>query len=389
MWRLDLASVEEQARSATELITDGMLRRTPTKAQMHAEGPEGLLVGWVPSEPLIRPQTRVIAFGSCFAARFAEWLAEHDFNRAFDSSSDQSIVRNQLETPSVVAQQFRWAFGELDPEHAFWIGPDKRRFEATEDRRLRLRDTLVAAEVLIITFGISEMWVDTVTGEPIWRVPPRELQGTNRYALRVATAAESIAALETIHRLRGTHMPGSKILYTVSPQRHTATFRGISPIVANVASKAILTVAVDEFLRAHPAELNRTYFYFPAFEIVTQLFRDPLLEDNRHLGDDYVALLMDVFAHHYAAATMASGERPRYPSSPEDELHERIAKLEVARANLQRVCDERLAVIEAIDAELKRVDRPGAEPPAGQRRRLAESATRLAGGVLRRLLPRA
>jgi hypothetical protein len=346
MWRLDLASMNDQGRTAEQLIAAGMLRRTPTKAQMYAEGPEALLVGWLPSEPLICHDTRVIAFGSCFAARFAEWLAEHGFNRAFDSGSDQSIVRNQLESPSVVAQQFRWAFGELDPEHALWIGPDKRRFEATEDRRLRLRETLRRAEVLIITLGVSETWFDTMSGEPIWRVPPRELHGTNRYALRVVTVAESIEALETIHRLRCAHMPGTKILYTVSPQRHNATFRGISPIVANVASKAVLTVAVDEFLRAHSEELNKTYFYFPGFEIATQLFLDPLAEDNRHLREHHADLVLDVFARHYTNATIATGERLRYPASPEDELQETIVKLEVARASLQQTCDERLAVIE-------------------------------------------
>jgi hypothetical protein len=351
MYMSDLRWVEEHRGLAAGWYADGTLRRTPDSPTMFAEGPEAFLTGWLPAEPLIGPETRVIAFGSCFASRFAEWLAEHGFNLAFDSSSDQSIVRSPLETPSAVAQQFRWAFGELDSELAFWMTPDRTRVEATEEHRLALRDALVQADVIIITLGISELWFDTVSGEPIWRIPPRELQ--QRYAVKVSSTAESIAALETIHRIRLAHMPDLKILYTVSPQRLRATFRGISPIVANTVSKAILRVAVDEFLRAHPEELNAHYFYFPAYELATELLRDWLSPDNLHIRDKHAALILDVFARFYTTE-VASDNGLRFPSSVEEELRETITGLEAYIMQLQAVCDERLAVIEHLDAERAR-----------------------------------
>jgi hypothetical protein len=317
----------------------------PSKEQMYADGPRALLAGWLPPAPLIGPDTRVVAFGSCFAARFAEWLAEHSYNRAFDSGSDASIVRNQLETPTVVAQQFRWAFGELDPDLAFWVGPGRKRFEPTEEHRVRLRDTLSRAEVLIVTLGIAEHWYDRVSGEAIWRVPPRSLNGRERFAFRMSTAADSIEALETVDRLRRLHMPDQKILYTVSPQRLGATFRGMSPIVANVANKAVLRAAVDEFLGVHHDELNTTYFYFPAYEIVTELLRDPF-EDNMHLRDEAAAFVLDIFARYYIGES--DREAQPFPSSPEDELLQTVSVLDKHAASLQAVCDERLAVLEEL-----------------------------------------
>jgi uncharacterized coiled-coil protein SlyX len=340
MWRLDpetIGSLALQGPSAT---------RTPSKTDMYAAGPEAFLEGWLPTAPIIAPETRVVAFGSCFAARFAEWLADHGYNQAFRSDGDEAIVRNQLETPSVVAQQFRWAFGELDPDLAFWVAPDGQRFDATEEHRALLRDTLVRTEMLILTLGIAEYWSDTASGEPIWRRPPADLVASGRYALRVASVAESVAALETIDRIRREYMPQQKVLYTVSPQRLGATFRQMSPIVANVASKAVLRCAVDEFLAAHAGELNETLFYFPAYEVVSELFIDPF-EDNMHLRDECVAFILDLFASSYAGRPR--GEGVPFPSAPEAELLHTLAAREAKNAELQAECDVRLDVIHRLE----------------------------------------
>jgi GSCFA family len=349
MWRMNVSSEREQITLLDDWFADGRLRRVPNKGQMYAQGPEAFLNGLLPSEPLITEDTRVIAFGSCFAARFTEWLAEHGFNRAFDPNTDQSILRNQLESPAAVAQQFRWAFGELDPDLAFWIGTDNKRFEATQERRAHIRGMLQATDVLIVTLGLCEVWFDTVSGEPIWRVPPRESRRTNRYVPRLSTAAESLEALETIHRLRCKYMPDTKVIYTISPQRYIATFRKTSPIVAHVASKAVLRVAVDEFLRAHPEDVNQTYFYFPGYEIATELLMDPLEEDNRHMRDHHAAFVLDLFARHYTTVPTLS-EKVAAPSSALDELQATLAKLEAKTMTLQAVCDERLELIEQLHA---------------------------------------
>ena len=354
---------------------------------MYEAGPEAFLEGWRTSEPLIRADTRVIAFGSCFAARFAEWLVERGYNRAFRTGSDDSIFRNPLETPLVVAQQFRWAFGELDSDLAFWVGQDKRHFAATEERRLRLRSLLLEADVLIITLGLAETWYDTRSGEPIWRVPPRAL--ADRYAFKVATVSECVAALETIDRLRRAHLPNVKIVYSVSPLRLSATFRAISPIVANAASKAILRAAVDEFVSAHAAELNETYFYFPAYEIVTELLHDPLV-DNVHIHDHHAAYVLEVFARFFTDLPPEPGKDPRFPASPLDELLETIsthdrhaAELQALCDELQAVCDERAALIEELHASLE--DHPAMLAELAARNAALQAACDERGALIERL----
>jgi len=142
--------------------------RLPDKTQLGALGMDALAEGWLPAEPLISPATRVVAIGSCFARYFILWLAEHGFNDSMPQSPYNALLRfsSQLESPASIAQQFRWAFGELDDKAVLWIDKNKEVFEASEERRQLVRDTLLATDVLILTLGLSEVWYDRVTGEP-------------------------------------------------------------------------------------------------------------------------------------------------------------------------------------------------------------------------------
>jgi len=320
--------------------------RYPTKAQVHDAGPEIVVEGWVPPEPIIQPTSRVLAFGSCFAAHFVEWLATHGYNRAYTDSA-RALMRNPFENVAVIAQQFRWAFGELNADDLVWIDKGKQRILATEERRQALRQALTDADVFVTTLGLSEVWYDTATGEPLWRVMPVDCHDPQRHAFKVLSFAETLEAFETIDRIRVRWLPNLRIVYTVSPIPMRATFRPISPITANSASKAILRAALDEFLRSRPDAVNRTYFYFPGFEIVTALCANPFQPDNGHLYDHIIDFVLDLFALLYvtgesAAAAPGVGQPPWSEARGEQAV---IANLEKRSAQLQEVCDERLAII--------------------------------------------
>jgi GSCFA family len=322
-------------------------RGFPSKEAMYDGGAEALLEGFRPAAPLIHMDTRVVAMGSCFAALFIQWLSENGFNRHVQADPESSFVWSSLETPVVVAQQFRWAFGEFDPDLAFWFGPDRKRYAATEERRLDLRTTLAEAEVVILTLGLAEAWYDSESGEAIWRVPPREL--LDRYRFRVTSVSESVAALETIDRLRREHMPHAKVIYTVSPIRFGATFRPMSPVVANVASKAIVRASIDEFFSNHQPLVLDVYHYFPSYEIVTQLLVDPFSPgDNRHLHRHHENAVIDLFARHYTTIESRSLRHP-FPASALEELRTTIETLERANGELRTACEERRKVIETLD----------------------------------------
>lgn len=321
----------------------------PTKPELQAAGLAPVLSGWKPERPLIGPDTRVLAIGSCFARYFVLWLGDHGFNRSISQSPYNALLKFgfSFESVAVIAQQFRWAFGRFDAHNAFWIGKDQQPVVPTEQSRLLARETLERAEVLIITLGLSEIWYDQTTGEPLWRAVPVNSYDPSRHAFKVLTVAETVAALEEIDSIRREHLPGLKILYTVSPVRLRATYRPISAITANCVSKAILRAALDEFFRAHWDEMNENYFYYPSYEIVTEAMGEPFRADMRHLYPHVPERLMALFAAHYTSIAPEAC-RPPEPDI-ESDLRDIILKLEGQVENLQRTCDERMAVIETLD----------------------------------------
>jgi hypothetical protein len=149
--------------------------------------------------------------------------------------------------------------------------------------------------------------------------------------------------------------------------RLTATFRPVSAISANSASKAILRASLDEFLRERQELVNRELFYFPSYEIVHDFFRDPFEEDNKHVTNFVAGHVVRAFARHFCAPDMLQAPAAPAPTGSqkldifldfasaesrdprEAEAAARIADLERQIAELQRVCDERLKVIEELD----------------------------------------
>jgi hypothetical protein len=354
-------------------------RRLPDKTQLGTLGMDALGDGWLPAEPLISRATRVVAIGSCFARYFILWLAEHGFNESIPQSPYNALLRfgSLLESPASIAQQFRWAFGELDDNAVVWIDKNKEVFEASEERRQLVRDTLLATDVLILTLGLSEVWYDRVTGEPLWRALPVDQFDPERHVFRVETMAQTLQWLETIERLRARHVPDMKIIFTVSPVPLGVTFRPVSALTANSASKAIVRAALDEFLRNHQEEVGRRAFYFPSYELATNYFIDPYGPDNRHISPTVAAGIIHYFVKHYCSADMiertgrslrdldSTGELEQFlqqsriaSTDPHaGELLARIAALESTVIDLQKVCDERQKVIVGLDrAARERLD---------------------------------
>lgn len=348
----------------------GTVRSMPTKQDLAAAGIFSLLDGWMPAAPVIHADTRVVALGSCFARYFVLWLAEHGFNTRLESSPHNALLRfgSDFESPASVAQQFRWAFGDLHGD-ALWVGRDKVVFEATETRRDLVRRMLQESDLVLMTLGLSEVWYDRVTGEPLWRRPGRAHYDPARHAFRVETMADTKRHLEAIEAIRQRHLPNLKIVFTVSPVRLSATFRPVSAVTANSASKAIIRAALDEFLREQGDRLHRELFYFPSYEIVHDFFRDPFEEDNRHVLPSIAREVVLTFARHYCDGAML--ERATAPPRPTgqrgldefltghdalgrdvrgEEYPVRIAALEREVLSLQRACDERLALIRELDA---------------------------------------
>ena len=74
-----------------------------------------------------------------------------------------------------------------------------------------------------------------------------------------------------------------------------ATFRSQSCITAKSISKSILRVALDNVI----TENYDNAYYFPAYEITKEYFIDPFGADNRHLKDQHIKKIMEIFLKYY------------------------------------------------------------------------------------------
>jgi hypothetical protein len=70
-------------------------------------------------------------------------------------------------------------------------------------------------------------------------------------------------------------------------------------MTASSVSKAILRVAADEVVRAHPEDTNHCLFYWPSYEIVKEYFDDPYKQDNRHIKGEAVNVIVDLFVKYF------------------------------------------------------------------------------------------
>lgn len=257
-----------------------------------------VLDGWLPQAPLLTRTTPVTAFGSCFAHHITRWLSVNGFDvNGADLGLDTHIIRfgEGMVNTFAILEQFQWALENLSLEEGLWFGENKEIALPTEDVRLATRRIIERTEVFILTLGLSEIWVDKSSGRAFWRAVPAHLFDESRHAFRVSTVAENFDNLRETVDLIGRHVPGAKVVVTLSPIPLMATFRPVSCLTANSVSKAILRVAIDELMRSD----RKGLYYFPSYEIVKEMFVDPFQEDNRHLKPEVIDFVMSTFAAHY------------------------------------------------------------------------------------------
>ncbi|WEX86482.1 GSCFA domain-containing protein [Sinorhizobium garamanticum] len=269
-----------------------------------------LLKGWTPDKPFISPATNVTAFGSCFAENISKHLAKlgFDVSKNRDREIYISSMGEGLVNVHSIVQQFRWALEGIAPPTNLWHGYKAEEFDLTEEIRTRTRDVFLKTDVFILTFGLSEIWYDELTGGVFWRAVPMKHYDPGRHKFRVCTFGETKACIQEIIDLIGKHVPRAKIVVTVSPIPLVATFRPIACLTANSASKAIIRAAVDETIRESGDEWAGRLYYFPAYEIVNEAFPNRFVEDGRHLQNMIVPAVMNLFQATYCNTDLTIDE---------------------------------------------------------------------------------
>ncbi|WP_167767033.1 GSCFA domain-containing protein [Jannaschia formosa] len=307
--------------------------------------------GWEPATRPVTPATRITAFGSCFADNISNWLAARNYDvLTRDEGSNAYVVKcgEGMVNSFVIRQQFEWAFEGRRFEQPLWHGYDAESYGYDEEIRRQTHDIFAKTDLFILTFGLSEVWYDEVTGGVFWRSIPQEVYDPSRHKFRVSSVAENRENIEAIHDLIRRHRPGAQVICTLSPVPLIATFRPVSCISANSVSKAVLRVALDEAIREQGPD--GVLHYWPSYEIVQDVFHSPFKQDRRHLPRavlDYIMMLFEqvwcdrqpseeeMLRHWLAALSAAGMVSDRLQKAIRDDdlraLRRVIAKRKVAR----------------------------------------------------------
>lgn len=252
--------------------------------------------GWRPATRMVTPDTRITAFGSCFAENISNWLAGRNYNiLTRDEGSNAYVVKcgEGMVNSFVIRQQFEWAFEGKKFEEDLWHGYSAESYGYDEDIRKQTLDIFSNTDLFILTFGLSEVWYDEVTGGVFWRSIPQDAYDPSRHKFRVTTVEENKDNIRAIYHLIRKHRPDAKIITTLSPVPLIATFRPVSCISANSVSKSVLRVAIDELMRELGDE--GVLHYWPSYEIVTDVFHAPFKQDRRHLPRAVLDFIMMLF----------------------------------------------------------------------------------------------
>ncbi|MEL7151924.1 MAG: GSCFA domain-containing protein [Pseudomonadota bacterium] len=265
---------------------------------MAVDGPERFVLnGWLPDAPLIDKDTQITAFGSCFAANISNWLSERNFrvlNKADDATRAYVVTMGEgMVNSFVIRQQFEWAWENKVFEQPLWHGYKAEEYGYDETVRLDTKRIFDETEVFILTFGLSEVWYDEPTGNVFWRTIPKDVYDPARHKFRLSTVEENRDNIRAIYDLIRKYRPDAKVIVTLSPVPLIATFRDVSCITANSVSKATLRVAVDEVVRDVRDEGR--LFYWPSYELVTDVFRGPYRSDRRHVRPVVLNYIMRLF----------------------------------------------------------------------------------------------
>lgn len=282
------------------------LNRWPSKEKMESNNSaeDFFIHGYAPVEPIISKNDSITAFGSCFAGNVSRHLRAQGYNvNAHNWKHAKSdfirIDEIMVHTPALLAQ-FEWAFSEKPLPN---IVIDNRKQDVrTYHENETVRDIITSSDVFIVTFGLTEAWYDKHENIYLWHFVPHKNLDSERFVNKKVPFKENYENIESIYTLIRSKKPDAKIIFTLSPIPLLGTYSGRAIYPANEISKSCLRVAIDEVLTKY--ETDNCLFYFPSYELVKYYAKHPWKDDNRHITDETVSAMMELFEGHYCIKNM-------------------------------------------------------------------------------------
>lgn len=270
------------------------------------------------AKPRLQPQFQleagdtIFTIGSCFARNVERELLARGFRlpamEAIQNDPDFSVfgtgVLNNYGTPSIW-NEINWALErDYKTEECFFSSNDKY-FDMHLPSGLRPTDLATCQKrrqviteayrqipkcrVVIITLGLSEVWMDTKTGVYLNAPPRRGMMRSepDRFELHILSFEEVAGFIrDAIKLIQKYGRPDVRILLTVSPVPLTATYRDMDVMQANTYSKAVLRVAAEHMLSEFEC-----VDYYPSYESIMLSERSAAwLDDEVHVQPEIVSV---------------------------------------------------------------------------------------------------
>lgn len=304
----DFAKIKNQTKTT---IWD--FREYPHQIYPEKLKPEIILKGVKPNLK-INKKTRIVSLGSCFARNIALELMRRKFNYIVTELpfSEFSAHWGQVFNTACIRQIFEYTFSDKwNPICRWWSKDGKvqdpfrrnilydRETAADEFEKHKKASSLALknTDIVILTLGLIETWRDKRDGMTYYRVPSPSVFDEKIHEFHVQPFEECVHDLNEVRKILADNNKDAKLIVSVSPVPLFATFRKDADVVsANTFSKATLRVAAEYFCRQHDNS-----FYFPSFEIVTQLLPNPWEADGRHVTVPAIVEIINTFIDYFSS----------------------------------------------------------------------------------------
>lgn len=262
-------------------------------------------VPYMPRNPVVNRDTRLVTVGSCFSANVAKFLTQAGFDVTNFSMSERIFTTFALND---------FLSGVRDG------GVSEDLIDDIEENRIALeniRSLLSEGCTIILTLGLSMCWFDVATDELVHSVIPRKTEEIGRrggneflfdvlskYEMRPTSVDDNkknlVGAINAIKALN----PQNQIILTVSPVPLHFCASDYPILTGDFISKSTLRLAVAEVEKLQPENVH----YFPSFEIAKwaephfpgYFWGTPETDgDPRHLDPQLIRLIIQLFVRGY------------------------------------------------------------------------------------------
>lgn len=266
---------------------------------------------------------KIFTIGSCFARNAERALRDRGMSvPALDfvlppswyaaEDADPSGVLNKYNSHSIEAEVLSALEAETLPDDGLvripgdlWWDPlttgmkPLPREDALSVRKgiRELTREVANCDVVLITLGLNQVWIDSDTGAYLNEFPPTSVVRAypQRWVAAWTGVEENYRSCERTIRAITAANPSARIVMTVSPVPMGTTLTRLDVITANTYSKSVLRVCAQMI-----SERFESVDYFPSYEMAMN--SPPELTwrpDRLHVTEEAVRFIVDCFIEDY------------------------------------------------------------------------------------------